>query len=871
MATIDDRNGQSTKQNFGNATDVDRLDNLLNSLQQSQKKSAQFTRQYTALTQVNEQITESLATLNKQANEIMLGLSRASEEEQDRLEAEIATLKERKRINEKLQANALRNAEKAKTSVQILEEELYDLADNTSQDIDALIRQASNLDDRNGPLDKLNDKLAELKLFGENLAAEVEELQITLLDESLSPSNRAELEKVIVDKQKELIEKTFEINAQENAINRAMGRPQTNRPGNRIEQLFGREVGGSLNFLGNMDNILGRGVGNLLHLLSGGDTGSNIFTATQDASMLAAQRGEEYDSTDALLDIVETMQPEFAPLVEAVKASKAVLEGISGIVSAMNNRMGKYIDSAAANLRSYYGAINANLYGYSDYATIAGNAEVLGGNTLVKQTDYLSQIASLSAEGIARDIESAAILQTIKDKTLTSFDVSNESLRRLIRLGNDQIYQSQFGLELQLKKVLNSTFKDSGYLSSLFDSVTDAIMDASVSQTGDITSFNSVVQTWLGAMYSSGLSSNVVNQVASGINALGSGNVSALAGNEATQRLFLLAMDRVGLDYADILQQGLSLGDTNQLLQSVVEYLGEIAGNTSDNLVLKSSYANLFNLSMTDMQAIQNLNQNMPTIASMAVNTSDALSMTQYAATSLLEANTSVSEKWDNFFENFQYSLGAAVAESSGLYSTWRVSSTISDLANSITGNATLSKLPVAGAAAKAAQLAAGAVQAGISVYGLLDTLGTLSPTTSSGSDVASLLNISNGNIFSTAAANSSSNVYSRTSLRNSSLFQTMSASVDTATQQVAEYKEETNTGKILEEIEKTIMSTEKGYAFAVSLEGMNNEVLRSFASIFADEDAMLKTFKGTNKTLEDNLFTYLNDNSSNKNSGTHV
>ena len=134
MATIDDRNGQSTKQNFGNATDVDRLDNLLNSLQQSQKKSAQFTRQYTALTQVNEQITESLATLNKQANEIMLGLSRASEEEQDRLEAEIATLKERKRINEKLQANALRNAEKAKTSVQILEEELYDLADNTSQD-----------------------------------------------------------------------------------------------------------------------------------------------------------------------------------------------------------------------------------------------------------------------------------------------------------------------------------------------------------------------------------------------------------------------------------------------------------------------------------------------------------------------------------------------------------------------------------------------------------------------------------------------------------------------------------------------------------------------------------------------------------------
>ena len=35
--------------------------------------------------------------------------------------------------------------------------------------------------------------------------------------------------------------------------------------------------------------------------------------------------------------------------------------------------------------------------------------------------------------------------------------------------------------------------KDSGYLSSLFDSVRDAIMDASVAQTGDITSFNSLI------------------------------------------------------------------------------------------------------------------------------------------------------------------------------------------------------------------------------------------------------------------------------------------------------------------------------------------------------------------------------------------
>ena len=54
------------------------------------------------------------------------------------------------------------------------------------------------------------------------------------------------------------------------------------------------------------------------------------------------------------------------------------------------------------------------------------------------------------------------------------------------------------------------------------------------------------------------------------------------------------------------------------------------------------------------------------------------------------------------------------------------------------------------------------------------------------------------------------------------------------------------------------------GYAFAVSLEGMNNAVLKSFASIFADEDAMMSTFTGDNTVLNDALFNYFDDTTSN-------
>ena len=68
-------------------------------------------------------------------------------------------------------------------------------------------------------------------------------------------------------------------------------------------------------------------------------------------------------------------------------------------------------------------------------------------------------------------------------------------------------------------------------------------------------------------------------------------------------------MDRAGLDYADILQRGLSDSNMNVLLSTIVDYLAEITSNTKENNVLQSSYANLFNMSVTDMTAIQNLSK----------------------------------------------------------------------------------------------------------------------------------------------------------------------------------------------------------------------------------------------------------------------
>ena len=63
----------------------------------------------------------------------------------------------------------------------------------------------------------------------------------------------------------------------------------------------------------------------------------------------------------------------------------------------------------------------------------------------------------------------------------------------------------------------------------------------------------------------------------------------------------------------------------------------------------------------------------------------------------------------------------------------------------------------------------------------------------------------------------------------------------------------------ILKELEKSFMeNTEGKMALAVSLQGMSNEVLKSFASIFADEESMTDIFgdKDTDKR-RNNLFKY--------------
>ena len=99
---------------------------------------------------------------------------------------------------------------------------------------------------------------------------------------------------------------------------------------------------------------------------------------------------------------------------------------------------------------------------------------------------------------------------------------------------------------------------------------------------------------------------NTLTGLASAINALSTGDVEAMASSEQ-MNLIVMAANRAGISYADLLTHGVNSENVNDLLSSIVAYWSEIA-NTS-NQVVKNQYSKLFGLSMTDMTAIKNVTQ----------------------------------------------------------------------------------------------------------------------------------------------------------------------------------------------------------------------------------------------------------------------
>ena len=782
---------------------------------------------------------------NKAAKEFKANKSKESEliakEEKQKLQSQIASFKEQEKIIKKL----------------LEENRLRQLAKNTS-------------------LEQLDALKTEFKYAPEIIEAERQRLQIK--EEQLKASERQKtLDEISLDYAKDIdrytlksyrdVEKQIKAKEKESEL---LNRKYELLSDKDKDTEYGKALKGKIDSLNKLKESL---VEEQKDILGGLTSADKLQTRNSSGiSDLTYEVKQGFKNSISSIDNLENS------VINVINSSRNFFNGL--------------VDGAVNTVSQYYGPIAASLDGVTgeikDFNQLNSKLQWdIGLSSMIKQETLLGNISNLVTQGITSDIESLGVLTSIRDKTVASFDVTNSDLRRLIKLNQQKgnLTAKQFGLADALKETFNATFGDSSFINDMFQSITGTVIDAVSANANtkgtDSTSFYSVLESWLGAMYESGLSRNTIDTIARGINLVGSGNINELSGNKSLQNLMLLSMDRAGLDYADILQRGLSDSDANVLLANIVDYLAEITDSTKKNNVLQSSYANLFNMSISDMTAIQNLSKT--NFSAKVLDGYNALSQTLEEVRNV-SSRTSMAEQINNVIDNAKFSFGSSVADSKLAYITYKTSNLLLDSIDSMTNMALGSntgsssfiqkgigkliggvtdKVKLVASVAYLGSMLPGVVGFGKSLLGSVDNLlggndalaeiisqGSSGGIFDNGTSTAGIIELPTNDEytkrsntlkqFSFGDSNTSSGITDTSSWEND---------VESSTESLDE-----NT-KILKKFEKTLMQADKseGYAFAVSLQGMSDGVLRSFASIFADEDALMDTLTGKNNALKKN------------------
>lgn len=366
------------------------------------------------------------------------------------------------------------------------------------------------------------------------------------------------------------------------------------------------------------------------------------------------------------------------------------------------------IDSTMDTLFKNQGRLNARLMGsgqnYQDM--LKDVSAIINLSPYVSQKAMVENIAKLIDSGVSYNVEQRAFLATIAEDIASTFDVFDSNLMRLIRLQQADTTAARLGMEAMLTEFLNKSYNDTSYMQSTYDAVSQAILDASSQLTHqDSTRFSYITQAWLSSLGSLGLSESAATSIATGLNLLGTGNVSALSSNSQLQTLMALSASRAGLDYAKILTGGLTPETTNELLMSMVEYLREIA--KSNNLVVKSQYGQMFGLSMSDLRALQNLTDlDVQNIYQQGQSFQYKTAKTYLnAQIGTLGKRMSIAEMIENVFDNAITGVASAIGGNVGSYATWKVTDliekatgginipTVGALGNFLDMNATVTQL----------------------------------------------------------------------------------------------------------------------------------------------------------------------------------
>lgn len=351
-------------------------------------------------------------------------------------------------------------------------------------------------------------------------------------------------------------------------------------------------------------------------------------------------------------------------------------------IDKLGEKLDNAIDSAMDTYSRYQGSINARLVGSEKTfkSMMDGNAK---SSPFYKTSDYINNLNDLVSQGIAYNVEQRAFIQTMKDKIVTTFDATNGTLLRLIKLQNSDSTAARMGMEAMLTEYLNNMYMNTEYLSNQYDNVSGALVEAeSLLGTQASAELEYVVQKWLGSLSSVGLSDSAVSSIAQSLGYLGSGNVNSLVGTDVGN-LMAMAISKANLSYADILKEGLTVENTDKIMSSLVEYLQYIAD--SSNNVVMSQLANIFGMSVSDIQSAKNVN--VDTVVGNNLSYSGGLGKlsarltNDFSFSSIMSGNgaITIAEAYDNIVQNAIFSIGSAIADNGVQYGIYKAASLVED------------------------------------------------------------------------------------------------------------------------------------------------------------------------------------------------
>jgi hypothetical protein len=408
-----------------------------------------------------------------------------------------------------------------------------------------------------------------------------------------------------------------------------------------------------------------------------------------------ADKGNELFSTlfgtgNSIQDRIDA----FKDLATDPETEKTDLKSVGTMMVKAIGTLAAKLEDSIDRIASSKAAVDTRLQGSSNETTWTGSywdqivkdmASVGAINPYFKQEDFAKNIKELVNKGIAFDLEQRAFLMTIQEKIANTFNVADGTLLRLIRIQQEDSSAGRLGMEASLNAFLNEMYETTEYLSDVASSVRSSLEEMESLMAGaEATEVEYQVQKWLGSLYSVGMSQNAVNSISQTLGQIASGQIDGLT-NGGAGNLLVMAANDAGLSIADVLTDGIDASDTNRLMQSVVNYLAEIAESSKDNNVVQQQLANVFGVKASDLRAATNLAAyNSVENIYGELKSYENLLNKLFALAGSMGSRTSMAEMLTNIWENGQYTLAGSVASSPAAYIIYKAASLLDDAVGGI-------------------------------------------------------------------------------------------------------------------------------------------------------------------------------------------